>query len=197
MKKIVVLFGIVCLGALAATAKAAPKKITISNTRIVQPAQKLSFNYGGVQMVVPQGQAILLGQRSDGAVVVRGHNLSGIQVGNSLVSTQGYSVFSIDPKNNVVFLNRGTELTLQDPAGTTATIYPGQAVSAENAAVTSETAPALQAAAQKEAAVSAEVIGAADELPDFVAQSAMTSAAAEQAERDVIETEEVLSPSAP
>ena len=120
--------------------------------------------------------------------------MSNIQIGDSIISTQGYSVFSVEPQSNVVFLNRGTELTLQDPAGTTATIYPGQAVSADNAAVTSETAPALQAAAAQEAAAAAAL---AEEVPAFIAESETSSTASEQATQDVTETEETLSPSAP
>ncbi len=194
MKKIVVLFGIMACLALTASAQTKQKKITIFNTRIVQALQTTTLKYAGVNITVPQGRTVILGQRSDGSIVIRGKDLSNIQIGDSIISTQGYSVFSVEPQSNVVFLNRGTELTLQDPAGTTATIYPGQAVSADNAAVTSETAPALQAAAAQEAAAAAAL---AEEVPAFIAESETSSTASEQATQDVTETEETLSPSAP
>ncbi len=199
MKKIVVLLVGVVLCAFVANAQTAKKKkITITNTQIVTaPQQTITVKYAGVNITVPQGQTVLLGQRSDGAIVVRGKNLSNVQINQGVISTDGYSVFSVQPESNVIFLNRGSELTIQDPTGTKSTIYPGQAVSAEHADITSVTAPALQAAAAQEAAVADEVAEALGDVPAFVAGNETTSTASEQATQDVRETEEVLSPSAP
>ncbi len=199
MKKLVVLLVSVVLCAFVANAQTAKKKkIAITNTQIVTaPQQAVTVKYAGVNITVPQGQTVLLGQRSDGSIVVRGKNLSNVQINQGVISTEGYSVFSVQPESNVIFLNRGSELTIQDPTGTKSTIYPGQAVSAERADITSVTAPALQAAAAQEAAVANELSEALGEVPAFVAENETTSAASEQATQDVTETEEVLSPSAP
>ena len=196
MKKIaVLLLGIASLCISTAMAQTNTKKLTISNTLIVQAAQKVALDYGGVQVVVPQGQTIVLGQRSDGLVVVRGNNLSGVQIDNATVSTKGYSVFSVEPQNNILFLNSGSELTLMDAKGRSSSITAGQAISADNATITSETAPALQAAAAAEAVAVSET--ELTTVPSFVADAETSSTASEQATQDVIETEEVLSPSAP
>lgn len=189
MKKIVVLLGVVSLCATTAMgAQAAKKKLTISNTRIIPAIQQTTLNYGGVDMTVPQQQAMVLGQRSDGPVVARGKDLSDVKINNALVSTKGYSVFSIDPKNNVIFLNRGSELTLTDPSGKSVTIYPGQAVYMADASITSETAQALKEAAAKEAAA----VAGTELDPSFVLDfDTLGNIPAQQAEEDV------LSPSAP
>ena len=188
MKKIVVLLGVVSLCATAAIGAQAAKKMTISNTRIIPAVQQTTLNYGGVDMTVPQNQAMVLGQRSDGPVVARGKDLSDVKINNALVSTKGYSVFSIDPESNVIFLNRGSELTLTDPSGKSVTIYPGQAVYVADASITSETAPSLQEAAAKEAAA----VAGTELDPSYVLDfDSLGSTAAQQAEEDV------LSPSAP
>ena len=195
MKKIaVLLLGVIGLCVSTSMAQTTKKKLTISNTRIIQATQQTTLMYGGVNIVVPKGQTVLLGQRSDGLVVVRGNDLQKVQIDEATVSASGYSVFSVEPKSNIVFLNRGSAMTLTDASGVTATITPGQAVFANNAAITSETAPALQAAA---AAETAAVAGTEIEFPAFVAESETTSTASEQATQDVHEIEEVLSPSAP
>ncbi len=192
MKRIMFVLMGLCLGIMCADAAVTnPKKLTITNTRIVQAiAADTTADYAGVKIFVPKGQTLLLGQRSDGMLVVRGNNLSNVRVEDAVFTSKGYSVISYQPESHVVFLNRGTDLTVQDPMGTTATIYPGQAASTTNAQVTSVTAPQLQAAAAAEAALVAEV---ANELPAFVAESEVSSTASEQASQDVEETETVLS----
>lgn len=188
MKKIVVLLGVVSLCATAAIGAQAAKKMTISNTRIIPAIQQTTLGYGDVDMTVPQNQPVVLGQRSDSLVVTRGKDLADMKINNALVSTKGYSVFSIDPKNNVLFLNRGSELTLTDPSGKSVTIYPGQAVYMADASITSETAQSLKEAAAQEAAA----VAGTELDPSYVLDfDSLGNNAAQQAEEDV------LSPSAP
>lgn len=191
MKRLVAVIAGVLLGVTltyAATNK--PKKLTISNTRIVQADQRsVTVDYAGVKVFVPKGQTLILGQRSDGMLVIRGNNLKNVKIGGATLSSNGFSVMSYQPESKVVVLNRGTDLTVQDSFGTVATIYPGQAASAVDAKVTSLTAPQLQALA-KEAALAAEEV-----VPAFVAESEASEAASEQSTQDVKETETVLSQS--
>ena len=187
----VAVVGILVFGSLGVQAADAVKKtIKISNTRIVQASKETTLDYGGARIVVPQGQTVLLGQRSDGMLIMRGNNLSNVQVNGATLSSDGYSVLSFQPESQVFFLNRGDELTLQDPSGNQATIYQGQAVSTTDAHITSVTAPTLQAQAAEQAALAAAETA---EVPAFVAESETTNAASEQATQDVQETETVLS----
>ncbi len=193
MKKLGVLIAGLLLGTVVSYAATTPKKLTITNTRIVQAvSQDVTEDYEGVKIFVPKGQTVLLGLRSDGMIVIRGNNLQNVRIDDASLSSNGYSVLSYQPQSQVIFLNRGTDLTVLDAMGTTATIYPGQAASTTDARVTSVTAPQLQAAAAAEAALEAAVT---EDVPDFVAESEMSEAASEQATQDVKESETILSSS--
>ena len=134
--------------AVAAPAKSAGK---IKNTKIVQATQDLKLNYLGTPISVPRGQVLLLGERPNGSIVIRGLNMDQIKVGPGTFSTEGYSVVSYQPKTNVVFLNRGKWLTLRDPQGETATVQEKGAILATNAKVNSNTLEDLRIAAQQDA----------------------------------------------
>ncbi len=213
MKKVIaVLFAVFFVGttlAIAAPAKKSAGKI--KNTKIVQATQKLNFTYLGTPISVPQGQVILLGERPNGSIVIRGKNMDQIKVGPGTFSTEGYSVVSYQPKTNVIFLNRGKWLTLRDPQGETATVQEKGAILATNAKINSNTLEDMRIAAQKDAdEVSADLgessnngssANALDNagdngntLPSFVEPNVFDGVAYQQASNDV---EATLSPSAP
>lgn len=152
MKKVIVVltavFFVGTSSAVAAPAKSAGK---IKNTKIVQATQDLKLNYLGTPISVPRGQVLLLGERPNGSIVIRGLNMDQIKVGPGTFSTEGYSVVSYQPKTNVVFLNRGKWLTLRDPQGETATVQEKGAILATNAKVNSNTLEDLRIAAQQDA----------------------------------------------
>lgn len=192
MKKVVaVLFAFFFVGtnlAVAATAKSAGQ---IKNTKIVQASQDLELDYLGTPIFVPKGQTVILGERPNGSIVIRGLNIDGAKVGPGTFSTEGYSVVSYQPKGNLIFLNRGKWLTLRDPHGETVTINEKGAVLANNAKINSNTLPELKEAAKEEAAsVAADLQGDAD-ADLFVNPDSPENTAAQQA------IEDVLSPSAP
>lgn len=213
MKKVIaVLFAVFFVGttlAIAAPAKKSAGKI--KNTKIVQATQKLNFTYLGTPISVPQGQVILLGERPNGSIVIRGKNMDQIKVGPGTFSTEGYSIVSYQPKTNVIFLNRGKWLTLRDPQGETATVQEKGAILATNAKINSNTLEDMRIAAQKDAEeVSADLgessnngssANALDNagtngktLPSFVEPNVLDGVAHQQASNDV---EATLSPSAP
>ncbi len=194
MKKIVVaVCALVLLGSTFAVA--APgfsgKKIS---SKIVQGATTTTYN--GVAIKVPQGKTILLGQRDNGSLVIRGNSLNNIQVNGTALSTTGYSILSYQPSTNTVYLNKGDSLTVTDPAGRVATVTQGGAVSTTDATINSNTVDSMKEAAKAEAKAAVEegVISEEDALPAFVAATETSSAATEQSVQDV---EETLSPSAP
>lgn len=210
MKKLIaVLFAVFFAGttlAVAATAKKSAGKI--KNTAIAQATGDLKFKYLGTPIFIPKGQTVLLGERPNGAIVIRGLNMDQIQVGPGTFSTEGYSIVSYQPETNVIFLNRGKWLTLRDPHGQTATVQEKGAILATNAKINSNTVEDLRRAAQKDAEqVSDDLNGntsksSADttnnmpvaELPTSAAANVLESIVSEQATRDI---EDTLSPSAP
>ena len=134
--------------AVAASTKSAGK---IKNTKIVQATQDLKFDYLGTPIFVPKGQVLLLGERPNGSIVIRGLNMDQIKVGPGTFSTEGYSVVSYQPKTNVVYLNRGKWLTLKDPHGETATVHEKGAILATNAKINSNTLEDMRIAALNDA----------------------------------------------
>ena len=152
MKKVIAaLFAVFFVGttlAIAAPAKSAGK---IKNTQIVQANQDLNLSYLGTPISVPAGQVLILGERPNGSIVIRGLNMDQIQVGPGTFSTEGYSIVSYQPKTNVIFLNRGKWLTLRDPHGQTATVQEKGAILATNAKINSNTLEDLRIAGQNDA----------------------------------------------
>ena len=197
MKKIVVA---VCTFVLAGStfAVAAPgfagKKIV---SQIVKGPATVTLS--GAKVSVPQGQTILLGQRDNGSLVIRGNNLNNIQVNETVLSTNGRSIVSYQPNTNVVYLNKGKSLTVTDASSNVATVAEGGAVSATNATINSNTTKEMKevAKAEAQAVVEEGIVSQEETLPAFVASTETSSAASEQASQNVEETEKTLSPSAP
>ncbi|MBP5429436.1 MAG: hypothetical protein J6Y25_00895 [Elusimicrobiaceae bacterium] len=214
MKKIVALVvGLVLTGAtfvFAATQKAAP--------RVIKSTQDTTLNYAGVEIFVPAGQAVVLGQDDNGSVVVRGSDMNGVRIGEASISSNGPATVSYVPQAGIVMVHSGNGVLVTDPDGRTAELSQGAAVTARDiripagptleslrirvegrAAVLTNTLP-LQKEQKKPAKQEAQY-PLMDEnenwIPAFVAESEIPSAAYEQAERDVLETEGVLSTSAP
>lgn len=192
MKKVTaVLIAACCLGATFAVAAPAKKKFVRSHILQGQTVTR----YEGVKLGIPQGQTVLVGRRDNGSLVLRGKNLRNIQIEDTYLSTDGYSIVSYQPASHVVFLNKGNSMTVTDPAGRTGTVAQNGAISTTNAAVTSDTAANLKAAAEQEAKdVVVELGEELNEIPAFVEAAATTSAATEQAAQNV---EDTLSASAP
>ena len=88
-------------------------------------------------------------------------------------------------------------MTVTDPLGNTATVENEGAIATNNATINSNTIAELNEQAKAETTQVAEELGEAMELPAFVAATATSSTAAEQATQNVEETEKTLSPSAP
>ncbi len=196
MKKIVVFACM--LGLLGSTfAVAAPgfagKKV--ANSQLIQAKQDSTINFAGSKIFVPKGQTLILGQRDNGAILVRGRNLKDIKFDDASLSTQGNTVLSYYPSSHIVFLHRGESMTVTDSFGNTATVGQNGAISTKNATINSNTVDELKEQAQIETAQVAEELGdAAMEVPAFVAATATSPAAFEQAAQNV---EDTLSPSAP
>ena len=198
MKKIVLaVCTFVLLGStfVAAAPGVVGKKIMSQIINAKQAAQTVEV--AGSKIFVPKGQTIIVGQRSNGSLVIRGNDLKEIQLNGSTISTNGYSIVSYQPTSNIVFLDRGESLTVVDPAGVPATVTEGGAVSAVNATVNTETSAELKEQAKAESAQVTEAIGEVLDVPAFVDATETSSAASEQAAQDVEETEKTLSPSAP
>ncbi len=198
MKKIAVT---VCMAVLlgSTVAVAAPgfagKKIT---SQIVDAKQApKTVEVAGSKIFVPKGQTVIIGQRENGALVIRGRNLQGVKINDATLSTSGNTVLSCYPSSNIVFLHRGQSMTLTDPAGNTATVMNEGAIATNNANINSNTVAALREQAKEESTQVAQELGEDIALPAFVAQTATSEAAAEQATQNVEETESTLSPSTP
>ena len=195
MKKIVVA---VCMAVLLGStfAVAAPgfagKKI--ANSQLIQDT---TVNFAGAKIFVPKGQTIILGQRDNGAVLLRGRDLQGIKLDDATLSTKGNTVMSYYPSSHIAFLHRGKAMTITDSFGNSATVGQDGAISTQNANINSNTVAQLKEQAKEETVEVAEGIGNTMELPAFVAATATSPAAFEQATQDVEEMEKTLSPSAP
>lgn len=205
-----------------ATAGFAQTSAKITNTRIVQATKDTTVTYAGVKVFVPQGSTVILGQDGNGAVVVRGKNVSGVKINNATVSFPGAAVLSVNPQSNVITVNRGDQVSVTDGNGRTAVLSQGASVSAldvrvsatsENSQATAkmqkavakeqkkiakEEAKAAKADAKTQTSPSAtqEATDTATELPAFVASTVVSSAASEQAAQNVEETEKTLSDAA-
>ena len=191
MKKVIVLFVVCFMSSVFAMAASSQNIGKIRNSKIIQATANTSFVYAGVQFFVPKGETLLLGQREDGTIVIRGFNIDKLQIEDSSFSAQGYSVLLYQPVTNVVFLKRGESLTVTDPSGVSSSVAQHGAISTTNAAINSDTVAQMKAAAQREAALAEQEF---NNTPAFVNELATTTSAREQAAQDV---EETLSPSSP
>ncbi len=190
MKKLMAVCAVLLMGSFL-TATAATQSKNLIKSRLVQATQNTTFDYQGNTIFVPKGQTVIVGQRENGSLVLRGLNFQRLKINDSVISTQGYSIISYQPTSQVVFLNRGEQMTVTDAHGVTSSVAERGAISTVNAKVTSDNVAELKAAAEQEAlAAEAELTA----MPTFVSETATTSTANEQAVQDV---EETLSPSAP
>ena len=169
----------------------------IRNSKLVQATKDTTVDFVGVKVFVPQGQTVILGQRENGSIVVRGLNLKGLKFNDATLYTDGYTVMSYYPSSNIAFLHRGNTMTITDPSGNTATVANEGAIATNNANINSNTVAALREQAKEESTQVAQELGEDIALPAFVAQTATSEAAAEQATQNVEETESTLSPSTP
>lgn len=206
MKKIsILLIGVMCLGTTFVMARPANK---ITNTRILQAAKDTTVIYAGVKIFIPAVQTVILGQASDGSIIMRGRNLKDVQVGAGTLSSRGPVFLAIKPENQVIRVVSGGNVLVRDGNGRTAEISAGAAVSAKDvrADIGPTLPPVTVTVAQEEVVVTRSQKPAAkpvemDEveymepvLPAFVAATSSSPASTEQAVQNV---EDTLSPSTP
>jgi outer membrane lipoprotein-sorting protein len=68
---------------------------------------KTVVNYDKIVVTVPQGQAVRISSDANGNVLVSGSNLNRILIGGSVVSANGNTVLSINPKTQIVTVKEG------------------------------------------------------------------------------------------
>ena len=183
-KSIALVFGVLFLFASAQaailvtqdgkTTKYPSKKNTVIT---VNGTTDTTIEYNGVKFFVPKGVKMTLAQEN-GNVIVRGNDLTGVQVGDMTLSAQGPTVFSVAPSTQVVSVRQGT-VTVTAKDGSTTSVDRGSAFAAS--AKTSQAAKATMATTQ--------------DVPTFVAADEVSDTASQQASQNA--EEEVLSPSAP
>ncbi len=170
------------------------------HTRIVQASKDTALTYKGVQVFVPAGQAIILGQTEQGSIIVRGRDLAGVKIGEGTILARGPVILFVDPQTNVIDVSRGEEVYVTDSQGRTAALSQGAFVSMKDiristarAAVQTSPTPAKPNATVATPAVKSAKTQATA-WPSFIADTIIENTATEQAAQDV---EETLSPSAP
>ncbi len=190
MRKIFVLLtGFILLGISFASAAPGKQANKILNPRIVSAAKATTITYQGTKIFIPAGTTLLLGTYEDGSIVIRGMNIDGVKVDNGTIIAKGPVLLSVQPQTQVITVTRGNDVKILDTNGRMAALSAGASVSLADIRTT--VAPVeIATVVQPQEAV-------ADELPAFVADTQTDSVVSEQATQDVIETEEVLSPSAP
>ncbi len=197
MKKIILLLtGFILFTAICVKAAPTGKLNKIHNSRVVSVAKDTTMTYAGIKIFIPAGHTLILGQADDGSIIIRGLNLNGVKVGDGTISAPGSVLLSVQPDTQVITVNRGTDVKIQDANGRTASLSAGASISAADirTSTASVTGGNPTTAASVDTNHQEAVTG---DIPAFVAESETNSAASEQATQDVVETEEVLSPSAP
>ena len=177
--------------------------IKISDTRIVQAKKDTTLTYAGVKIFVPVDQVIILGTHPDGSVGVRGQDIQSVKVGSGTFTSRGEVAFVFHPKEQIVFVQKG-ELMVTDGKGYTDQFSAGVFVSVQDIRSTviptlgeKEITTAGKPMKKGSFAKSEEAQDAAQDMlgvPFFVASTATSSAASEQAAQDA---EDTISPSAP
>ena len=181
-RNIALVFGALLMvaSAQAAVTVEANGKVTNYNSGSVVSAtgnMDTTVTYNGVKIFIPKGVKVTVKQAANGDVTVEGSNFAGVKINNATVNATGNASFSVNPSTQVITVNQGY-ITVTDPNGKTAGVAKGASVSAKNV---------VQASA---------AASSADEVPAFVAATAVSSTVSEQATQNVYETE-TLSPSAP
>ena len=196
MNKILLLV-LVFLSINSVYAVAAPtqKIVQATHTRVVQATQNTALNYGGVNVFIPRGQTVILGQQSDSSVVVRGHQLLGIKLGGATLFSRGPASVSFNPTSHIITVNYG-DVHITDTLGNTTLVSRGMSVSAKD--VRKEIKIRKKAPRKKHV----DYLDDEQTLPtDEFVNERILGASYRQATQDLQETlayeEETLSPSAP
>lgn len=200
MKKIVVVCALFLLGSTLAVAAPGLSGKKITNSQIVQATQDTTVNIAGTDIFVPKGQTVILGQRENGAILMRGADLRGVKINGASISTKGFSILSYRPNTQVVFLHRGEYLTVTDAQGRTSTVGKNGAISTANASINSDTVAKMKEEAIEETKEVEEILGLEDDgagVPAFVAATATSAASYELASQNIAEAESEMSPSTP
>ncbi len=134
-----------------------------------------TVTYNGVKVFIPKGAKVTVKEAANGDVIVEGTNFTGVKINKATINGTGNTSFAVNPNTQLITVNKGY-ITVSDAKGKTVAVPQGSSVSAKNIGQT--------AAAAGEA------------VPAFVAPTAVTSAAYEQAAQNAEESK-VLSPSAP
>ena len=205
MKKIAVcIIGMLCLGVTFVAAQAANK---ITNTRILQATKDTTITYAGVKIFVPAGQTVVVGQTSNGSIVLRGQNLQGVRVGEGTLAARSPVLLIVQPNTQVIRVVQGNNVQVTDGNGRTAEISAGAAVSAKDiraevgsmlpttvVTVVAEEEVVTEPQKTDSKPVEVEQEEREFEVPAFVAA---TSASETSIEQSVQNVEDTLSPSSP
>lgn len=88
---------------------------------------KTVVNYDKIVITVPQGQAVRISSDANGRVLVSGSNLNRIQIGGSVISANGNTVLSVNPKTQIVTVQEGGP-SYVTTAGRTTTVAKGSSI---------------------------------------------------------------------
>lgn len=180
-RNLALVFGVLLLAATAqaaVTVEANGKTTNYNNGSAVSVTGNAdtTVTYNGVKVFIPKGVKVTVKQAANGDVTVEGSNFTGVKINNATVHATGNASFSVNPNTQLITVNQGY-ITVTDANGKTAGVAKGATVSAKNV---------LQTSANT----------ASEEVPAFVAETAVSSTASQQATQNVYESE-TLSPSAP
>ncbi len=200
MKKVTaVLFAMFLLGATCVIA--APNKT--NNERNIQATADTVLTFGKVNLFVPAGQALALGQAANGSVTVRANKINGVKIGPATVFAKSPAKLSVDPATNAITVEEGEGVQLTDANGRTVELSKGAVVDGNDVRQSVQriwpvTLPYSwennRSFSQPSNTVQKDTL--TKDLPEFVDESALIheSNLSEQAVRDV---EDTLSASAP
>lgn len=88
---------------------------------------KTVVNYDKIAITVPQGQAVRISSDANGNVLLSGSNLNRIQIGGSVISANGNTVLSVNPKTQIVTAKEGGPAYVTT-AGRTTTVAKGSSI---------------------------------------------------------------------
>ena len=88
---------------------------------------KTVVNYDKIVITVPQGQAVRISSDANGRVLISGSNLNRIQIGGSVISANGNTVLSVNPKTQIVTAQEGGP-SYVTTAGRTTTVAKGSSI---------------------------------------------------------------------
>lgn len=172
------------------------KTIKVINKRFIQATKEdITVPYAGIRVFVPVGQAIILGQLIDGTVVIKGRNLNGVQLNDTIISSRGESILNYQPRTQRLEVTYGANVTVQDPNGRMAVLSQGAAITASDIRTKATGTPQVLTVKTSTATQPQQPETSGNELPNFIAEAEISNAVSEQASQDVKETETILSQS--